>query len=93
MCLFGQLFREQFEGNTSLDLEVFSFVDNTHPDESGDGPPHVGAQDSHDHTNSVEERSVLRRRTTEKASVGLNVSAKESAPAAGIMPGDAPSDS
>ncbi len=31
MCFLGQLFREQFEGNTSLELEVFSFIDNTHP--------------------------------------------------------------
>jgi hypothetical protein len=38
----------------------------------------------------VEKRSVLRRRTTKKTSVGLNVSPKESAPAAGILPGDAP---
>src|SRR5260370_41481082 len=53
--------------------------------EASDGPPHLGAKDSGDHSNHLEERSTFRRETTEATS-SLSVSDQESVPSLGDHP-------
>ena len=60
-------------------------------DEAYDGSPHVGTQDRDHHFAGLEERSAFRRPTAKTASA-LERLGKESVSAAGIMPGDDPSD-
>src|SRR3989441_1262741 len=55
-------------------------------DQAGDGAPNPGTQDRGDHVDRLEERSTLRRPTSETTN-SLSVSGQESVPSPGIHPG------